>query len=673
MEKLYIALVTAITVGLGVFFFMPEKDFNKEFNIPEPSNIKLSFIEKNKANLSWKNNFIGKNVIVFLDDVEGNRIASFILEPNVNNIDIELKEGIDYKAYIRAISSQGSYADSKNIYIKFFNSQADEAIFRGEDVELKIYKKSFIEGFNTLIYSIEDGENSFIDISYFRPENLTILKSVTSQSTSNIKDVIFPFGIKHTGKEAFDFPKYMKVFYENKIYRDFAIRRNEKYYPVISKELTRDEYENIYPTFFEIFSENFLNIPVIQNMKVKLFYKDYKKVPSYAELWKQKPYQKNMTFKQDLFVIDDYITRNEVSYRMPEKLMNNASGVELKDKAVIFIHGLQFVRLDQDYNNNGDFPWRYNRRFDYFNSWFEYIYKNPEKFENFDYYEFIYDTHSMTAEEFGEQLNKIMDENGFFDENGYKEIYLIGHSMGGLVARYAANVQYRPNIEKIITINAVNKGSPFQNLPQLFYSELISNYTFSLDIVEPLYSILTKTINSIIDKKPLDISTEIETIMRKNPLLFPVLFSEYGILDTFQGGMSINYVNQEYLSALENKLYSNIPFNDSIFKINDKIKKLNDEDMYLEKTIIFLSQINQYTSKPHFNFTYSVLKAFSEVAGIEDEDMINNDGAVTLDSQMLEGYEGPTIDKTFYENTVHEDILKNKDLIKRAFEEYILK
>jgi triacylglycerol esterase/lipase EstA (alpha/beta hydrolase family) len=279
----------------------------------------------------------------------------------------------------------------------------------------------------------------------------------------------------------------------------------------------------------------------------------------------------------------------------------------------------------------------------------------------------------MTAEEFGEQLNKIMDENGFFDENGYKEIYLIGHSMGGLVARYAANVQYRPNIEKIITINAVNKGSPFQNLPQLFYSELISNYTFSLDIVEPLYSILTKTINSIIDKKPLDISTEIETIMRKNPLLFPVLFSEYGILDTFQGGMSINYVNQEYLSALENKLYSNIPFNDSIFKINDKIKKLNDEDMYLEKTIIFLSQINQYTSKPHFNFTYSVLKAFSEVAGIEDEDMINNDGAVTLDSQMLEGYEGPTIDKTFYENTVHEDILKNKDLIKRVFEEYILK
>jgi hypothetical protein len=465
----------------------------------------------------------------------------------------------------------------------------------------------------------------------------------------------------------------MKVFYENKIYRDFAIRRNEKYYPVISKELTRDEYENIYPTFFEIFSENFLNIPVIQNMKVKLFYKDYKKVPSYAELWKQKPYQKNMTFKQDLFVIDDYITRNEVSYRMPEKLMNNASGVELKDKAVIFIHGLQFVRLDQDYNNNGDFPWRYNRRFDYFNSWFEYIYKNPEKFENFDYYEFIYDTHSMTAEEFGEQLNKIMDENGFFDENGYKEIYLIGHSMGGLVARYAANVQYRPNIEKIITINAVNKGSPFQNLPQLFYSELISNYTFSLDIVEPLYSILTKTINSIIDKKPLDISTEIETIMRKNPLLFPVLFSEYGILDTFQGGMSISYVNQEYLSALENKLYSNIPFNDSIFKINDKIKKLNDEDMYLEKTIIFLSQINQYTSKPHFNFTYSVLKAFSEVAGIEDEDMINNDGAVTLDSQMLEGYEGPTIDKTFYENTVHEDILKNKDLIKRVFEEYILK
>jgi len=44
-----------------------------------------------------------------------------------------------------------------------------------------------------------------------------------------------------------------------------------------------------------------------------------------------------------------------------------------------------------------------------------------------------------------------------------------------------------------------------------------------------------------------------------------------------------------------------------------------------------------------------------------------------LDSQMLEGYEGPTIDKTFYENTVHEDILKNKDLIKRVFEEYILK
>lgn len=674
MEKMYLGIISAIALGIGMLFFMPKTDVVDNFQEYKPTNLSVEYLEGNNINLKWKNHFIGTKINIILEDLQKNVLQSYILDPKKNNIDIKLKENINYIITVKVFGNNETYVESKNMYLKLITEVKDDVFFYGKDVKLKVYKKSLLKGFYSLIYSVEDGKDSYIDIKYYKPKKENIIESIGNKNESNIKDIIFPFGIEHLGKEKYDFPKYMKVFYENKIYRDLPLRRNEKYYPVISKSLTRDEYENIYPTFFEIFSESFLNIPLIQSMNIKLFYKDYKRIPSYAELWKQKSYEKTMTFKQDLFVIDDYITRNEISYRMPDKLMNDNPDVEKKDKAIIFIHGLQFVRLDQEFNNTSEFPWRYNRRFNYFNGWFKYIYQNEDKFKNFDFYEFIYDTHSMTAEEFAQKLNKIMDNNGFFDSNGYKEIYLVGHSMGGLVARYTANEAYRPNIKRIISINAVNKGSPFQNLPQLFYSSFISNYTFNFDIIEPLYSILTKSINSILERKPLDIKNEIETIMRKNPLLFPVIFSEYGILDTFQGGMSINYSNQEYLSALENKLYSNFPSNNSIFKSNEKIKKLNDEDKYLDKTVIFLSQIDDFTNKPEFNFTYSVLKAFSEVAGINNEDTIKNDGAVPLDSQMLEGYNGPTIDMSFYNsNNVHSDILTNIDLIKRVFEEYILK
>ncbi|MGM0641651.1 MAG: alpha/beta fold hydrolase [Thermotogota bacterium] len=677
MEKIYLGLISAITLGLGVFFLTSDKDIEKNFESYAPTNIDITHITDDKINLHWQNHFIGKEIVVILENESGELIDSHVLEGNKNNIDLTLKNNKHYTFSVRAFRNDGEYVQSNKLYAKIISDYSKDHIFLGKDVELKFYKKSFLQGFKTLVYSKEQKEKSFIEINYIR-DDIDLRDNITSlfsdkKNKSYIRDFIFPFGIKHTGEETYDFSKYMKVFYENKIFRDIPLRRNEKYYPVISKELTRGEYEDIYPTFFEIFSENFLNIPIVQNMRIRLYYKDNKKVPSYAELWKQEPYQKTMTFKQDLFVIDDYISRSEVSFRMPDELMNDNPFFEKKDKAIIFIHGLQLVRLDQDYNLSSEFPWRYNRRFDYFNGWFEYIFKNSQKFEDFDFYEFIYDTHSMTAEEFGEKLNEIMEENEFFKKNGYEEIYFVGHSMGGLVARYAANSEYRTNIENIITINAVNKGSPFQNLPQLFYSDLISNYTFSLDILEPLYNIITKSITSFREQKPMDIGNEIETIMRKNPLLFPVLLSEYGILDTFQGGMSINYANKEYLTTLENNLYSNIPFKDSIFKSNDKIENLNEKDKYLEKTVIFLSHINQFTSQPHFNFTYSVLKTFSGFAGIEEQDLSTSDGAVTLDSQMLEGYEGPTIDKTFYNNNVHSDILKNTDLIKRAFEQYILK
>ena len=144
MEKIYIALISAITLGLGVFFLTSNKDIEKNFESFAPTKIDITHISNNKINLHWQNHFIGQEIVVFLEDKSGELLNSYILDGNKNNVDIELEDNINYTLSVRSFRNDGEYVQSNKIYTKIISDYSKDHVFFGKDVELKFYKKSFL-------------------------------------------------------------------------------------------------------------------------------------------------------------------------------------------------------------------------------------------------------------------------------------------------------------------------------------------------------------------------------------------------------------------------------------------------------------------------------------------------------------------------------------------------
>ena len=131
-----------------------------------------------------------------------------------------------------------------------------------------------------------------------------------------------------------------------------------------------------------------------------------------------------------------------------------------KKTAILFIHG--FVGGNYDFDN---FPneIQINKKFDVF------TYTLP-----------AHEKTTVKNVKYEEWINESTNQINFLLENNYKKIYIIGHSMGGVIATHLASIY--PQIKKLVLvapafryfyfkdgkINIKNISETLKNMPDLF-------------------------------------------------------------------------------------------------------------------------------------------------------------------------------------------------------------
>ena len=115
--------------------------------------------------------------------------------------------------------------------------------------------------------------------------------------------------------------------------------------------------------------------------------------------------------------------------------------MELFRKAILVIHGFAGGVYDQ-----------------------EYLTHRLELIKNYDVYTFTLPGHDGDFKKkitYKDWIKKVDSEMEFLISNGYKKIYVVGHSMGGVLASYAAS-KY-PQVKKLVLVAPAFRISGFEN------------------------------------------------------------------------------------------------------------------------------------------------------------------------------------------------------------------
>ncbi|UYP01413.1 hypothetical protein OF820_06900 [Oceanotoga sp. DSM 15011] len=553
---------------------------------------------------------------------------------NINNKKVELDENLyKVKEYDKLNSfnliklDKNSIISSEEFKYYIINDYEKEHIIKYKDTELKLFKNSNIMGFKTII-KIQDNE---IYINYYPDEN------------ANIDEVFIPLAIKN---ERLKNENFIKINSRVRLFNNLNYVNTKKYYPIISKELTKSDYYGIFPSILDIYDPVLL-LKDIYTIQIIIDIKDTKKIEDYNELYKMKYKSNTLIIKrkeQPLNITLPFVTNSyrEIDY---SKQKNK--------KAIFFIHGLQPIYVDETINDLKTYPWRSYKRFETWNEWYRVFEKDLKK--EYDYYEYIYDTHTKTYEEFGNDLYKELEKMNMKE---YEEVYFISHSMGALVTLKALNNYEYKNIKKIIMLNGVNLGSPLQNVPQLFDSRLYEKTLKVDETIIKTFDILSKISLSLIQKEKVDIEIYIKEVLEEYPIFFPALLTMNGILDPFKGGISIRFSNEEYIKNINKNLFKEL----DVLNYNENIIQLQKNNFYKDKTYYLFSDIKDFIDDPAFNFTYNSLKMMGEISQMDDR-FIKNDGAVPVYSQK-NGGETNVYSDFQDENLHHELVYKNEKIIK---------
>lgn len=553
---------------------------------------------------------------------------------NINNKKIELDENLyKVKEYDKLNSfnliklDKNSIISSEEFKYYIIDDYEKEHIIKYKDTELKLFKNSNIMGFKTII-KMQDNE---IYINYYPDEN------------ANIDEVFIPLAIKN---ERLKNENFIKINSRVRLFNNLNYVNTKKYYPIISKELTKSDYYGIFPSILDIYDPVLL-LKDIYTIQIIIDIKDTKKIEDYNELYKMKYKSNTLIIKrkeQPLNITLPFVTNSyrEIDY---SKQKNK--------KAIFFIHGLQPIYVDETINDLKTYPWRSYKRFETWNEWYRVFEKDLKK--EYDYYEYIYDTHTKTYEEFGNDLYKELEKMNMKE---YEEVYFISHSMGALVTLKALNNYEYKNIKKIIMLNGVNLGSPLQNVPQLFDSRLYEKTLKVDETIIKTFDILSKLSLSLIQKEKVDIEIYIKEVLEEYPIFFPALLTMNGILDPFKGGISIRFSNEEYIKNINKNLFKEL----DVLNYNENIIQLQKNNFYKDKTYYLFSDIKNFIDDPAFNFTYNSLKMMGEISQMDDQ-FIKNDGAVPVYSQK-NGGETNVYSDFQDENLHHELVYKNEEIIK---------
>ena len=337
-----------------------------------------------------------------------------------------------------------------------------------------------------------------------------------------------------------------------------------------------------------------------------------------------------------------------------------SSKLQRKEKAIIFVHGKQNIPY---FNGNSDVlpqidsVWRNKGRMDVWNGFYEYVNKNPEDFDNYDFYEYIYDTSVLDASEYGKVLSEILFENSI--HTAYDEIYMIASSMGGLVSRYCLNHEYRSEekgspvffgdyIKELITLDTPHLGTIAQNFilsvnPSLMEAVLEVKTDNPPNIDLTLGTFITSFINGTEAEKSAELMIY---FARNHPEMVGKLFTEMlRFLDPFPGGMCMLYSPEDYCESLGIYLYSetkNLDF-EGVFVSEPPTNQLNADDAYLDKLYLCSAELTEQSNDitQGLSITYYLMEIIGEKLSHQTMDNLSrhgrNDGVVNLYSQQMWG------------------------------------
>ena len=146
-------------------------------------------------------------------------------------------------------------------------------------------------------------------------------------------------------------------------------------------------------------------------------------------------------------------------------------------KAILIIHGFIGTISDNEYLQN---YLTYDSNFDVFSKTLPGHFKNNEDYQKVEYLEWI----KFVDLEITELIN-----------HGYKSIYVIGHSMGGILAGYAAS-KYK-EVKKVVFLNAaytylnlkqtkvdILENRDYKDYIEVFSRVLHTSFPFFLELVK---------------------------------------------------------------------------------------------------------------------------------------------------------------------------------------------
>ncbi|MDK2952554.1 MAG: hypothetical protein PWQ77_2219 [Kosmotogales bacterium] len=448
----------------------------------------------------------------------------------------------------------------------------------------------------------------------------------------------------------------------------------EDQYAIIKEDLnSNDGY--VYVSNWDLRNPIFSQIPT----KIVLSFENFVTHEGFHELWRVLPFPNKMNGVKSNRLLQYKIEKNTIY------------PIQKDRKAIIFIHGHQ-----GGYGFLRDYKYSYWGNYNRINVWsenFNYILKNIQDFDNFHFYEYIYDTNFYSASEYAEYLGDILVSSNLF--KSYDEIYIIAHSMGSLVSRYLLDYEYEnkkignyDRLKKVFTINGVHHGSPMQNFIQILFdlknfqndykkitylkipgSEEDSNESSLLSFLQILYAGFTSGFKDILFSENFIklTSDELISIIEKYPQIMSI-FVNTGKIGPFKGGRSFIYDNQKYLDIINENEFNGLQ--KIRFTADDSLKKFNEEYDFFDKFIMISSYIEDIDLKSISSKTFidslsmsvlsNLIKIISEGS---DETEMKNDGVVNVFSQEALNT-GDKNEIWKYNNMNHLEIPTNSEVCK---------
>jgi len=398
---------------------------------------------------------------------------------------------------------------------------------------------------------------------------------------------------------------------------------------------------------------------------------------------------------------------DELSFEELRKI--NVSG---KKDMILFIHGWQPFKKDAFIAENGDpigdWTKATGRLEGTWNTFTEYI-DNNNLNDRYDTYAFLYDGVFKTPEEYAAELARQMKSNGLFDE--YENIYIIAHSMGGIVSRFLMNENYLNDgkkigeaITKLITVNTPHLGSPMGNLFDILEKAYLEDDIMFFDEPgnadkrwEDFKAYFKEVLIPFFMKKDIgkaDLAFLEETpvyLLDQIPTFLPILTSDIymagfnGLTTPYPAYRSLRMTDTTYLNRLSEDLFDTKDAN--VFGISKDTAYLNNHESYSDKILPVNSYIG-YQEFLDFTLTDWRIKEKIDVAlrtfgGYElriSNFMILNqllerggkatesDGVVPLFSQIGEGLGFDVKTSMSYDNLGHNQILNDGKVVKDIFE-----